>query len=57
MSCLKRLHYDTANAGSDLTLSSTLHIVGPSHLLYGSDWPWAPAAAVSNTIQDLEASR
>jgi hypothetical protein len=56
MSYLKRLHYDTANAGSDLTLSSTLHIVGPSHLVYGSDRPWAPAAAVSNTIQDLESS-
>jgi|HubBroStandDraft_6_1064221.scaffolds.fasta_scaffold4281221_1 hypothetical protein len=55
MSYLKRLHYDTANAGSDLTLSSTLRIVGASHLVYGSDWPWT--AAVSNTIQNLESSR
>lgn len=51
---LKKLYYDTANAGSDQTLASTLQLVHSSHLVYGSDWPWAVDSSVAITISDLE---
>jgi 6-methylsalicylate decarboxylase len=53
MALLRRLFYDTANAGSDHTLASTLQLVDSSRLVYGSDWPWAPASAVATSISDL----
>ena len=46
MSYLRRLYYDTALAGSKHTLSSLLQISDTSHIVYGSDWPWAPDSVV-----------
>jgi predicted TIM-barrel fold metal-dependent hydrolase len=54
MGLLRTLYYDTANAGSDQTLASTLQLVDPSHMVYGSDWPWATASAVATNISDIE---
>ena len=54
MGLLRTLYYDTANAGSDHTLASTLQLVDSSHMVYGSDWPWAGASAVATNISDIE---
>jgi predicted TIM-barrel fold metal-dependent hydrolase len=56
LACLRKLYYDTANAGSDLTLASTLQLIERSHLVFGSDWPWASIGAVAATIKDIEGS-
>lgn len=56
MSYLRRLYYDTAIAASKHTLSSLLQISDSSHILYGSDSPWAPDSVVLSTNQQLEAS-
>ncbi|MFC7447857.1 amidohydrolase family protein [Rhodococcus daqingensis] len=38
-------YYDTALSGSPAALPSLLAFANPGHVLYGSDWPFAPAAA------------
>lgn len=57
ISYLRRLYYDTASAASNHTLSSLLHISDSSHIVYGSDSPWAPEAAVLSTNHRLETSK
>jgi predicted TIM-barrel fold metal-dependent hydrolase len=57
MSYLRRLYYDTAGAASAHTLSSLLQISDSTHIVYGSDWPWAPDSMVLSTNQQLESSR
>lgn len=54
---LQGIYYDTANGGSDLSLASTLQLIDPSHLLFGSDWPWMPTQGVASTIADLKSAR
>ncbi|MGA6973615.1 MAG: amidohydrolase family protein [Candidatus Binatus sp.] len=56
ISCMRRLYYDTAMAGSKYSLSSLLQLTDVSHIIYGSDWPWYPEAGAQMTNQDLEAS-
>jgi predicted TIM-barrel fold metal-dependent hydrolase len=56
MSYLRRLYFDTALAGSNHTLASLLQISDASHIVYGSDWPWAPDSSVMITNQQLESS-
>lgn len=38
-------YYDTALSGSPAALPSLLAFANPGHVLYGSDWPFAPTAA------------
>ncbi|MFE4501897.1 amidohydrolase family protein [Rhodococcus sp. NPDC056743] len=38
-------YYDTALSGSPAALPSLLAFANPGHVLYGSDWPFAPVAA------------
>ncbi|MCD2191805.1 amidohydrolase [Actinomycetospora endophytica] len=40
-------YYDTALSGSSSALPSLLAFARPERILYGSDWPFAPASAVS----------
>jgi len=56
MSYLRRLYYDTALAASSHTLSSLLQVSDSSHIVYGSDWPWASDSMVMSTNQQLESS-
>ncbi|MFF4404338.1 amidohydrolase family protein [Streptoverticillium reticulum] len=42
---LKRFSFDTALSGSPTALPSLLAFAEPGHVLYGSDWPFAPAEA------------
>jgi predicted TIM-barrel fold metal-dependent hydrolase len=41
LSYLARLYYDTAVADNEQMLSATLATADVTHLLYGSDWPYA----------------
>jgi 6-methylsalicylate decarboxylase len=50
---LRRLYYDTA-IQSKHTLSSLLQLVDVSRLVYGSDWPWYPEAAVLELGKELD---
>ena len=39
---LKRLYYDTAMSATPHALSSLRELVDPSHILFGSDFPFLP---------------
>lgn len=43
---LKRFHFDTALSGSPTALPSLLAFAEPDHVLFGSDFPYAPAPVV-----------
>ena len=51
---LKRLYYDTALSASPYTLRSLQELVDPSHILFGSDYPFAPEILTSESIKGLK---
>jgi 6-methylsalicylate decarboxylase len=50
---LKRLYYDTAISAVPTTLGSLRELVGPSHILFGSDAPFLPEPSVRFQQQSL----
>jgi Amidohydrolase len=44
---LRNLYYDLAGAPVPRQLPALLELTDPSHLPYGTDWPWTPEAAVT----------
>lgn len=54
LSYLGRLHYDLAGPRTDDALRALLGIADPTHLLYGSDWPFTPAPGAAQMLQALE---
>jgi predicted TIM-barrel fold metal-dependent hydrolase len=50
---LRRLYYDTAGAPSAHHFASLLQLVDIRHVLYGSDWAWAPEPGVAAQAQTL----
>ena len=48
-------YFDTALSGSPVALPSLLAFAKPGHVLFGSDWPYAPAIAVSYFTGQLDA--
>ena len=52
---LRSFHFDTALSGSPAALPSLLAFAKPGHVLFGSDWPYAPAPAVSYFTGQLDA--
>jgi predicted TIM-barrel fold metal-dependent hydrolase len=44
---LKRFHFDTALSSSPTALPSLLAFAEPAHVLFGSDFPYAPAGVVA----------
>jgi predicted TIM-barrel fold metal-dependent hydrolase len=48
-------YFDTALSGSPAALPSLLAFAKPGHVLYGSDWPYAPPIAVSYFTGQLDA--
>ncbi|MEJ2865396.1 amidohydrolase family protein [Actinomycetospora flava] len=50
----RRFYYDTALSGSPSALPSLLAFAQPDHILYGSDWPFAPTSAVSYFTAGLD---
>jgi predicted TIM-barrel fold metal-dependent hydrolase len=41
---LRRFHFDLALSSSPYALPSLLAFADPARILFGSDWPFAPAA-------------
>jgi 6-methylsalicylate decarboxylase len=52
---LKRLYYDTALSAVPYALRSLQELVDPSHILFGSDWPFAPEPITDATVKGLQA--
>jgi len=48
-------YFDTALSGSPAALPSLLAFAKPGHILFGSDWPYAPPIAVSYFTGQLDA--
>jgi predicted TIM-barrel fold metal-dependent hydrolase len=47
----KWFYFDTALSGNEITLPALLKFAAPGHVLFGSDFPYAPVATVNtNTI-------
>lgn len=51
---LRRFYFDTALSSSPTALPSLLAFADPSHILYGSDSPFAPVEAVSRFTNGLD---
>ena len=51
---ISRLYFDLAGAATDDVLESLLTITEPSHILYGSDYPYVAAPALAGARQSLE---
>ncbi|MFD3563147.1 amidohydrolase family protein [Streptomyces sp. NPDC058686] len=53
---LKRFYFDTALSASPSALPALLTFAAPGHILYGSDWPFAPeeAGAYYNRFLDKD---
>lgn len=49
---LKRLYYDTAYSCSPYAIRSLMELVEPSHILFGSDFPFLPGPTVTEEVQD-----
>ncbi len=47
-------YFDTALSGSPAALPSLLAFAKPGHVLFGSDWPYAPTIAVSYFTGQLD---
>jgi predicted TIM-barrel fold metal-dependent hydrolase len=50
---LQRLYYDTAMSATPHALSSLRELVDPSHILFGSDFPFLPEPLIEESIQGL----
>jgi predicted TIM-barrel fold metal-dependent hydrolase len=50
---LKRLYYDTAISATPTALASLRELVDPSHILFGSDYPFLPEPVVGDMIDGL----
>jgi 6-methylsalicylate decarboxylase len=55
-SLLGGLYFDLAGFPLPVALDALLHLVGPDRLLYGSDYPFSPAAAVAGLTEALRAA-
>lgn len=53
---LKQFYYDTALSPTATTLGSLLQLVDIDHVLFGSDFPFAPAAVSSASVRLLSGS-
>ena len=49
-------YYDLAGAPVPRQLPSLLAMTSPSHLLYGTDWPWTPEAAITALTAGIKAT-
>ncbi|MCY1299800.1 Amidohydrolase [compost metagenome] len=54
MSYLKRFYFDTALSPSRYSMAALKELVEPSHILFGSDFPFAPAPLTTLQCQTLE---
>jgi len=50
---LKRLYYDTAMSANPHALASLRELVGPSHILFGSDHPYLPEPLIQESARGI----
>ena len=50
LSQIKTLYFDTANAANPPALAATRAMADPGHILFGSDYPFVPAARAVNDL-------
>lgn len=53
---LRRFYFDTALSPSNYSMAALKELVEPSHILFGSDFPFAPAPATAMQCQTLDQS-
>ena len=51
---IKRFYYDTALSPSPFAMAALKELVDPSHILFGSDYPFAPAMVAGMEVQALD---
>ncbi|MEK9645156.1 MAG: amidohydrolase family protein [Alphaproteobacteria bacterium] len=51
---LKRLYYDTALSANWLAFRSLFELVATDHVLFGSDYPFAPEATMTGSVKALQ---
>ncbi len=51
---LKQLYYDTALSANPYALRSLQTLVDASHILFGSDYPFAPEVVTGFTVQGIQ---
>ena len=54
LSVFRKFYFDTALSASPTVFPSLLALVNTDHITYGSDWPFAPTAAVNLFNRELE---
>jgi predicted TIM-barrel fold metal-dependent hydrolase len=47
---LKKLHYDVANSTNPSSMAALMNLVPSSQMLFGSDFPYVPAAVTANGL-------
>jgi predicted TIM-barrel fold metal-dependent hydrolase len=52
---LRGFYFDTALSANPATLPSLLAFAQPGHIMFGSDWPFAPQLAVQYFTSGLDA--
>lgn len=50
---IKQFYYDVAIAGSEAVIGSLAAIIDPTHILYGSDWPYARKGSIAEQVISL----
>jgi predicted TIM-barrel fold metal-dependent hydrolase len=50
---MRSMYYDTALSANPHALSSLTELVGADHVLFGSDYPFAPELATQMTVDGL----
>lgn len=53
---LRQFYYDTALSASSHNMASLLELIGPDHILFGSDYPYAPEPITGASIGLLNKS-
>lgn len=57
MGCLRALYYDLAGDAEPVMAEALLKVADPTHLLYGSDFPYTPPAAIAKKREALRADK
>jgi 6-methylsalicylate decarboxylase len=54
LAAMRSFYFDTALSAGDSTLSALVRITDPGHILFGSDFPFAPTSAIRQFGEVLE---
>lgn len=54
LGCARRLYFDVAGTAQPVMLDALLKVADPTHVLYGSDYPYTPVPMIARTKEALE---